>query len=123
MVDGIGKLRARLRNYGYWLMHEMDIGPKSPCCISIESRHIPDTGEVWSDDEPPPPCPDVADAEAMHKLIRQLDRMQQYAIAVEYGGTPCVMRFRRVGAYAHNHILEIAERLLDEMAHKGDRNA
>jgi hypothetical protein len=115
MIDGIGKLRARLRNYGYWLMHDVDIGPKYPSCISIESRHIPEAGEVWADDEPRPPCPDVSDAEALHLLIRQLDRMHQYAIAVEYGGTPCVMRWRRVGSYTHTHMLEMAETLLIDM--------
>ena len=118
MIDTIGKLRARLRNWGIWCNHENEIGPQPARCISLESRHVPEAGDVWAEDEPCPPCPDVPDAEALHLHIRALCRMQQYALAVEYGGAPCVMRWRRVGEHNHRHSLEMAELLLYESLKK-----
>lgn len=110
----MSKLRARLRNWGDYLNWEADIGPKGAKCISLESRYIPELGDVWSDDEPAMPTPNVADAEALESYIRQLDCLQQYALAVCYGGSPVVMRWRRVGEHAMQHALEMAEVLLYE---------
>lgn len=119
MQDGIGKLRARLRNWGNYQHYLASIGPEPVRCISLESRYIPDAGNVWDDDdEPPRPTPDVPDAEALHLHIRELCEMQQYALAVEYGGTPCVMRWRRVGEHVLQHSLEMAEVLLYEAMKK-----
>lgn len=114
MIDGIGKLRARLHNWGAWLSWEADIGPKGVRCISLESRHVPDTGDVWTDDEPSPPTPNVPDAERMEAHIRKLECLHQYALAVTYGGAPTVFRWRRVGDHAMAHALEMAELLLHE---------
>lgn len=114
MQDGIGKLRARLRNWGHWCNHDADIGPRGAVCISIESRHIPDLGDVWDEPEPIQPTPDVPDAEALNLLIRELDQIQQYALAVTYGGMPCVFRFRRIGDHVMQRSLEMAELLLYE---------
>lgn len=118
MQDGIWKIRARLRNWGNWVNHDADIGPKGAVCISIESRHIPELGDVCSDPEPLQPTPDVPDAEALNLLIRELDQVQQYALAVTYGGLPCVFRYRRVGDSVMQRSLEMAELLLYEMARK-----
>ena len=119
MIDGIGKLRARLSNWGNWLNWEAEIGPRGARCISIESRHLPDAGEVWEEDpEPSMPTPDVPDAEALNELIRELDHIQQYALAVTYGGAPCVMRWRRVGDHVMARSLKMAEMLLAEMLRK-----
>ena len=115
MINQIGKLRARLENWGNWCNHEADIGPRPARCISLESRHVPEAGDIWDEDEPRAPSPDVPDAEALHLHIRELSQLQQYALAVEYGGTPCVMRWRRVGEHNHKHSLEMAELLLYEM--------
>lgn len=114
MQNGIGKLRARLVNWGHWLNHEAEITPRGAVCISIESRHIPELGDVCSDPEPIQPTPDVPDAEALNLLIRELDTIQQYALAVTYGGLPCVFRYRRVGDHVMQRSLEMAELLLYE---------
>lgn len=114
----LSKLRARLLNWGYWLNYDADIGPKGARCISLESRHIPEAGEVWEDSEPAIPTPNVADAEMLEAHIRQLDCIQQYALAVTYGGAPTVMRFRRVGEHAMQNSLEQAEFLLYEALRK-----
>lgn len=112
------KLRARLRNWGDWLNWEADVGPNGARCISLESRYIPEAGEVWGEDEPAMPTPNVADAEAIEAHIRQLECLQQYALAVTYGGAPTVMRWRRVGEHAMQHALEQAEFLLYEALKK-----
>lgn len=114
----IGKLRARLLNWGFWLQHEADIGPKHPRCISLESRYIAEAGDVWDDDEPPTPTPNVPDAEIMDAHIRQLECLQQYVLAVTYGGMPTVMRWRRVGEHQMQHALDMAEVLLYEALEK-----
>ncbi|MHB1098359.1 MAG: hypothetical protein ACYCZR_02275 [Burkholderiales bacterium] len=119
MIDGIGKLRARLRNWGDWLNWEAEIAPKGARCISLESRHIPEAGEVWDEDrEPATPTPNVPDAESMNLLIRQLEHIQQYALAMTYGGAPTVMRWRRVGDHVMAHSLDMAEMMLAEMLRK-----
>lgn len=124
MQDGIGKLRARLRNYGYWVLHESEVGPAAPRCISLESRHIPDAGDVF---EPviSIPMPNVADAEKLHEHIKRLDHMQQYCLIArimcmigmesEY---PAVFKLRRVGDYAMEKLADMAEETLDEMLKK-----
>ena len=119
MQDGIGKLRARLLNWGAWLSWEAEIGPAYPRCISLESRHVPEAGDVWDDpDEPTRPTPNVSDAEAMEAHIRQLECLHQYCLAVTYGGQPTVMRWRRVGEHQMKHALELAELLLYEAMKK-----
>lgn len=114
----LSKLRARLLNWGAWLNWEAEIGPRGAKCISLESKYIPELGEVWSDDEPTMPTPNVADAEMLEAHIRQLECLQQYALAVTYGGAPTVMRWRRVGEHAMAHALEQAEFLLYESMKK-----
>ena len=119
MIDGMGKLRARLLNWGYWLAHDADIGPKPSRCISLESRYIAEAGDVWDDaDEPPTPTPNVSDAEAMEAHIRQLEWLQRYVLAVTYGGMPAVFKFRRIGDHVLAQQLDIAEALLYEMLKK-----
>lgn len=129
MIDGIGKLRTRLKNWGAWLNYEAEIAPHDTRCISLESRHIPEAGETWDDStivpamqEPEPDeiaiTPNVPDAEALNELIRELDHIQQYALAVTYGGAPCVMRWRRVGDHVMARSLDMAEMLLAEMLRK-----
>ena len=119
MIDGIGKLRARLLNWGHYLNYEADIGPNGARCISLESRYIPEAGEVWGDDGyEVMPTPNVPDAEEMERHIRQLDCLQQYVLAVNYGGMPTVMRWRRVGEHQMKHALDMAEVLLYEALKK-----
>lgn len=113
MIDGIGKLRARLLNWGLWLGWEADIGPKGARCISLESRHIPEAGDVW-DDTDDSPTPNVPDAERLEAHIRKLECLHQYVLAVTYGGAPTVFRWRRVGEAQMAHALEMAELLLHE---------
>jgi len=114
MQDGIGKIRARLVNWGHWCNHDADIGPKGAVCISIESRHIPDLGDVWDEPEPVQPTPDVPDAELMESHIRELEFIQRYVLAVTYGGMPAVFRYRRIGEQVMAKQLELAEVLLYE---------
>lgn len=119
MQDGMGRLRARLLNWGTWLNWENEIGPKPTRCISLESRHVPDSGEVWNDDdEPTQPTPNVSDAEAMEAHIRQLEWLQQYCLAVAYGGMPAVFRYRRIGEYVMEQQLHLAETILYEALKK-----
>jgi hypothetical protein len=114
----IGDLQARLRNYGYWLLHEADIGPKCPRCISIESRHIADAGDVFEPiDELP--TPNVTDAERIHQHIKRLDQMQQYCLVARImcmigmeSEHPAVFRMRRVGDHAMEKMADNAENLL-----------
>lgn len=110
-------LYRRLRNWGHWLNYEADIGPKGARCISIESRHMPDAGDVWEPDEPEI-IPDVPDAEAINILIRELDTVEQYALSVRYGGMPCVIRWRRMSGAVHDKLADNAEILLCEMLRK-----
>lgn len=129
IIDGIGKLRARLKNWGCWLNHEAEIAPAHERCISLESRYIPEAGEVFDDEtivpatDEPELCeirltPNVPDAEAMNELIRTLDHLQQYSLAVTYGGAPCVMRWRRVGDHVMERLLHMAELELSVMLRK-----
>lgn len=120
MQDGMGRIRARLLNWGVWLNWEAEIGPDGARCVSLESRHIPDSGDVWDDidAEPSLPTPNVSDAEIMEAHIRQLEWVQQYCLAVTYGGMPCVFRFRRIGEHQMKHALDMAEILLYEMLKK-----
>lgn len=129
MIDGIGKLRIRLKNWGCWLNYDADIAPHDAMCISLESRYQPDAGEVWGDEtivpalpEPEPDeihlTPNVADAEAMNAMIRELDHILQYSLAVTYGGAPTVMRWRRVGDHVIARSLDMAELLLCEALKK-----
>lgn len=112
MQDGIGKLRARLVNWGIWCLWEADIAPAGARCISLESRHVPEAGDVWEQDEPRPPAPNVPDAEAMQAVIRHLDCNIQYALAITYAGAPAVMRWRRMGEHNIEHSLKMAEVLI-----------
>ena len=111
-------LKWRLLNWGRWLCYDAHIGPKPPCCISIESKHVPETGEVWSDPEPPEIVPDVSDAESLQQLIRQLDHMEQLCLSLRYGGMPAVFRMRRISEYAQNKLADNAEILLIEWLRK-----
>lgn len=91
------RLGRRLINWGLWLNYDRHIGPDHARCVSIESRYREDSlGDVMDDQPPPREIPDVQDAESLQKLISKLASIEQYALAVEYGGMPCVMRWRRV---------------------------
>ena len=118
MDNGLVKLHARLVNWGLWCNHEADIAPAGARCISLESRHVPEAGDVWADDEPRPPAPNVPDAEAMQSIIRHFDCNIQYALAITYAGTPAVMRWRRMGEHNIEHSLKMAETLLYEALKK-----
>ena len=112
-------LAWRLRNWGYWLNFQADVGPERVRCVSIESRHIAEAGEVWDDEpSPPQPIPDVTDAEAMERLISGLGLMERYCLAVRYAGYPAVIRMRRVGANAMDKLADNGEILLFEMLRK-----
>ena len=93
------RLERRLINWGLWLNYQTEIGPLDATCTSIESRYQEDSlGEVMDDDRrAPSEIPDVSDAEGMQRLISNLDTIEQYALAINYGGAPCVMRWRRLG--------------------------
>ena len=118
-MDGMGKLRARLLNWGYWLQHENDIGPKPAHCISLESRYIAEAGDVFDDEAAPTvPTPNVSDAEKMEAHIRELEWLQRYVLAVTYGGMPAVFRYRRIGEHVLAQQLEMAELLLYESLRK-----
>ena len=112
-------LNWRLRNWGHWLNFEADIGPVPVRCISIESRHIAEAGEVWDDDPTPPkPVPDVTDAEIMEHCISALGTMERYCLAVRYAGYPAVFRMRRVGEHAMQNLADNGEKTLFEMLKK-----
>ena len=103
-------LYRRLRNWGEWLNYDANITPDGAVCVSIESRYQPDAGDVFCDDPAPPHIvPDVPDAEALQVMIATLGQLPQYALAVRYGGTPCVMRWRRVGEYTQKRAADMAE--------------
>ena len=113
------RLAWRLRNWGNWLNSQTEIGPPDVRCISIESRHIAEAGEVWEDDPiPPQPVADVTDAEAMEKLISRLETMERYCLAVRYGGYPAVFRMRRVGVNAMEKMADNGEIILYEILKK-----
>lgn len=113
------RLAWRLRNWGNWLNFQTDIGPPLVKCVSIESRHIAEAGEVWEDEpSPPQPIPDVTDAEQMEKLISGLGLMERYCLAVRYAGYPAVIRMRRVGDRAMDKLADNGEILLFEMLRK-----
>jgi len=103
-----GKLRQRLCNWGEYLLHEADIGPKGAKCISIESKFVGEADEIWEARECKP-TPNVADAEALDSLIRLLDHMERYCLALHYGGIPAVFTYRRIGEHAMQKMLENAE--------------
>lgn len=117
-------LRAKLVNWGEWLKYESDIGPTPVRAVSLESRYIPEAGDVF-DDEPisriTAPC--VADAEALQRLISGLELMMQYALAVRYAGYPAVMRMRRVGEHAMVKLADNGEIILLELCKSGLRSA
>lgn len=118
------QLEKRLRNYGYWLMHDSAIGPDKPKCRGPESRHLQEAGDVWEASYSLP-TPDVSDAEALHRAIRTLDCMEQYCLIArimqmigydsEY---PAVFRMRRVGEHAMQKMADNAEAMLLEMLRK-----
>lgn len=108
------KLRERFLNWGCWLLHDADIGPRPARCISIESRHVPDAGDVWEEDRCSDPVPDVADAEALHRSIVGLDRMNQHCLARRYGGIPSVFRFIRISDAVLDKLADNAETLIQE---------
>lgn len=112
------KLHARLRNWGIWLSYDAEIGPAPAKCISIESRHIPELGEVWDGHEQAQPTPDVPDAEALQQLIRRLDWLEQHCLALHWGGIPAVFRHRRISDAVMAKMLANAEILLCEMMRK-----
>ncbi len=112
------RLIARLINWGHYLNHDADIGPKPPRCISIESRCVPELGEVWDDPETPEIAPDVADAEALNKLIQQIDHMPRLCLSLRYGGMPAVFRMRRISEHAQNRMADNAEMMLSEWLRK-----
>lgn len=113
------KLHARLRNWGNWLCYDAEIGPKPAKCISIESRHIPELGDVYNEDtEPEQPTPDVPDAEAMEQLIRRLDWLERHCLALHWGGVPAVFRHRRISEEVLAKTLANAEIMLVEMMRK-----
>lgn len=123
-MEGMGKLRARLLNYGYWVLHEADVGPAAPRCISLESRYMPDAGDVF-EATVVRPMPNVADAERLHEHIKRLEHMQQYCLIArimtmigmesEY---PAVFRMRRVGDYAMQKLADMAEENIRESLRK-----
>ena len=107
------RLGMRLKNWGIWLNYDAAIAPPDAICTSIESRYHEDSlGDVMEEDRRAPlETPDTPDAEDMQALISKLDTIEQYALAICYGGAPCVMRWRRVGdavmhrALDNGHIL------------------
>ena len=119
-MDSIGKLRTRLENWGCWQNYEAEIAPRGERCMSIESKYIPEAGEVFDEqtivtaaNEPELReirlTPNVADAEALHLHIQKLSHLQQYVLALTHGGAPCVMRWRRLGDHVVEHSLKMAE--------------
>lgn len=111
-------LRKRLRNWGEWLNFEAEIGPAPDRCRSLESRCIPDTGEVWDEVVELHIVPDVTDAEVMERLIRQLGCAERWALAMRYGGAGAVMRWRRMGEHALERLADNAEITLMDFLRK-----
>lgn len=96
-----GKLIARLKNWGRYI-YDVETGPENPCCMSIESTHIPDAGDVF--DEPGPMMSyNAADAEQLAAMIRTLESMEQYCLTatvmdwLDLPLYPVVFRTKRVG--------------------------
>lgn len=113
-----GKIRARLINWGLWLNHDAEIAPPDARCISIESRHIPDAGDVWQDSPTSDPVPDVPDAEEVQRAVSTLDRMEQYCLARRYGGISSLFRYMRMSDHALNKMADNAEILVSGMIKK-----
>lgn len=123
MLDGIGKLRARLRNWGDWLVYMADDGPDNARCTSIESKHVPDADDIW---EPAKlyATPNVSDAEAIEYTLKRLFEsgtlgvMERYCLAVRYGGYAAVFRVRRIGDHAMEKLADNCEVVLYEALRK-----
>ena len=123
MNDGIGKIRARLRNWGDYLVYMADHGPDKARCTSIESKHIPDADDIW---EPPKlyATPNVADAEQIEATLKRLFEqgtlgvMDRYCLAVRWGGYAAVFRVKRVGDQAMQKLADNAELELYEALKK-----
>lgn len=111
-------LRKRLSNWGEWLNYDANIGPAPDRCRSLESRCIPDTGEVWDDAPELHIVPDVTDAEHMENLIRTLDCAERWALAMRYGGAGAVMRWRRMSEYSLEKLADNAEIMLLDFLRK-----
>ena len=109
-------MRKRLRNWGLWLNYDANIGPAPDRCYSLESRYIPEAGDVWDEAPEIHIVPDVADAEHLERLIRNLDCSERWALALRYGGAGAVMRWRRMGEHALEKLADNAEILLADMA-------
>lgn len=114
----VNDLRKRLRNWGMWCNHDLELGPATLQACGLESGYIAlDSGYVvedtdsWDIDDVKA-SPDVADAEKMQELIRKLDRMEQYALAILYAGYPAVFRYRRIGDFVMNKLINQAEEKL-----------
>lgn len=106
-------LEDELSNWGLWLNYDAAIGPEYPCCRSIESTHIAEVGETMEEDrEPPKPIPDVPAAERIHKHVRKLQRMEQMALAIRYGGLPAVFRNPRASQQTLDQMADNAEKWL-----------
>lgn len=106
----LNDLHGELRNWGHWLNDDSRLGPATVHCGSYESRYLPEAGHVWDEDlEPSRATPNVADAEAMHVRVRKLDALEQYALAVLYGGYSAVFRYRRIGDSVMKKLLDNAE--------------
>lgn len=113
------RLGRRLSNWGLWLTYQAEIGPVPVRCISIESRHVAEIGDVCEEQTTPPDMvPDVTDAEAMEASIRTLGSMERYCLAVRYAGYPAVMRLRRVGDHSMRKMADNAETTLAEYIKK-----
>lgn len=108
-------LRKRLRNWGEWLNYDANIGPAQDRCRSLESRYIPEAGDVWDEAPEIHAVPDVADAEHLERMIRNLDCAERWALALRYGGAGAVMRWRRMGEHALEKLADNAEVLLADM--------
>lgn len=108
----MNELIDALENWGQWLRHDAHIGPESVRCMSAESRHVPDAGEIWDGDLHIVSVPDVDRAEMLDEIIRaHLGRMHQIALAVRYGGMPAVFR-----------VVRTLERSMIDMADEAERH-
>lgn len=116
MIDA--GLRKRLNNWGIWLNFEAEIGPAPDRCRSLESRSLPETGDVWAAEVELHIIPDVTDAEVMESLIRQLQCAERWALAMRYGGAGAVMRWRRMSEYALEKLADNAEVTLADFLRK-----
>ncbi len=89
----LASVRKRLSNWGCWLNYDANIGPAPDRCRSLESRSMPETGEVWDEEIHIDAIPDVTDAEHIESLIRNLQCAERWALAIRYGGAGAVMRW------------------------------